>query len=79
MVGKKRCMGKRVRKWMAATVSQSEKRYIEKLACVRLSTKVRHIIRVQWVYNVSESANSCLAALLDIGARIFDISSSLMN
>ena len=30
-------------------------------------------------YSVSESLNSCLAALLDQGARIFEISSSLMK
>ena len=47
-----------------------KKRYLEKLVCVHLSIKD----------NVTgESANSCLVALLDEGAHIFNISSSLMK
>ena len=55
-------------------VDPKAKRYIEKLACVRLSIK-DNPPRI----SVSESANSCVAALLDEGARIFDIFSSLMK
>ena len=55
-----------------------KKRYIEKLACVCLSTKDNPLYMHNG-YNISDSANSCLAALLDEGECIFDISSSLKN